>query len=272
VFEFGANWRRFLAVVDEHRINLAVLSLRSMLAVQDLRGRSFLDIGSGSGLFSLAASRLGARVHSFDYDPESVACALELRRRHSAGDEVWNIEPGSVLDDEYLSRLATFDVVYSWGVLHHTGDMMRALENAVQRVAPNGTLFVALYNDQGWISHYWLAVKRCYVQVPSLRWLLIALHAPYLVGLRWLVRLATGRLAVERGMSLWHDMRDWVGGYPFEVMRPDAMLAFLRERGFVLTAMKTCGGRHGCNEFIARRESPSTGPNGDAREMSVDET
>ena len=251
-FEFGANWRRFLRVVDPVRIERAVESLRTMLGVTDLRGRTFLDIGSGSGLFSLAALRLGAHVHSFDYDPRSVACAHELRRRYCNGGESWTIEQGSILDEDYVCRLGTYDIVYSWGVLHHTGHMMVALKNAARCVAGNGALFVAIYNDQGWTSRYWLAVKRCYVRVPPTRWPLIALHAPYLVGLRWLVRWATDRLAVERGMSLWHDMRDWVGGYPFEVMRPEAMLEFLRGQGFVLTAIKTCGGRHGCNEFVAR--------------------
>src|SRR3954453_10925637 len=135
-FEFGENWARFLAVVDESRIVEAERSLREMLGVERLDGRSFLDIGSGSGLFSLAAVRLGAeRVHSFDFDPSSVGCTLELRRRYGA-DADWAVEQGSALDTAYLARLGTFDVVYSWGVLHHTGDMWRALGNVARLVAP----------------------------------------------------------------------------------------------------------------------------------------
>ena len=151
-FEFGANGRRFLRIVDSKRIEIATQSICAMLGMTDLRGKSFLDIGSGSGLLSFAALRLEARVHSFDYDPQSVACALDLRSRYGDGGEPWTIEQESILDDEYLSRLGTFDIVYSWGVLHHTGHMMRALENAARRVATDGTLFVAIYNDQGWAS------------------------------------------------------------------------------------------------------------------------
>ncbi len=77
-FEFGANWNRFLAVLNDERIAQAEESLKRMLEVDNLQGKSFLDIGSGSGLFSLAARRLGARVYSFDYDPKSVACTREL--------------------------------------------------------------------------------------------------------------------------------------------------------------------------------------------------
>ena len=78
-FEFGSNWTRFLAVLNDGRIRMAEESLKRMLQVENLQGKAFLDIGSGS---SLSARRLGARVHSFDYDSESVACTAELKRRY----------------------------------------------------------------------------------------------------------------------------------------------------------------------------------------------
>jgi len=123
-FGFGRNWQQFLRVLDEERIREAEKSLGEMLQVGDLAGKSFLDIGSGSGLFSLAAMRLGAsRVHSLDYDPQSVSCALELKSRFFPAASHWTIERGDALDKNYLAGLGTFDVVYSWGVLHHTGNM-----------------------------------------------------------------------------------------------------------------------------------------------------
>ncbi|MCZ7622150.1 MAG: class I SAM-dependent methyltransferase [Candidatus Kuenenia sp.] len=133
-FEFGKNWRHFFACINEDRILEAKRSLKIMLNVEDLEGKSFLDIGSGSGLFSLAARRLGAHVHSFDYDPQSVACTHELKRRYFPNDSNWTIGEGSALDTNYLSSLGTFDVVYSWGVLHHTGAMWEALGNVASLV------------------------------------------------------------------------------------------------------------------------------------------
>jgi 2-polyprenyl-6-hydroxyphenyl methylase/3-demethylubiquinone-9 3-methyltransferase len=130
-FAFGENWSRFLTEIDDDRIRQAEQSLCDMLKVKSLQGKQFLDIGSGSGMFSLAARRLGATVHSFDYDPHSVACTNELKRRYFPDDPHWNVEQASALDEKYISGLGCFDVVYSWGVLHHTGQMYRAFINVI---------------------------------------------------------------------------------------------------------------------------------------------
>ena len=226
-----------------------------MLRLEHLNGARFLDVGSGSGLFSLAARRLGATVHSFDYDVHSVECTRELRSRYFPGDPQWVVEQGSVLDEGYVAALGQHDVVYAWGVLHHTGEMYKAFSLVAMRVAPNGRLFLAIYNDQGFISTYWHAVKRAYNGSTIGKILITAFHAPYLLGMRWLARALTGRLALPRGMSLWHDMIDWLGGYPFEVATPDAVIRFFRPLGFEVVELKTCGRRMGCNEFILHRQT-----------------
>ncbi|MEW5992962.1 MAG: class I SAM-dependent methyltransferase [Candidatus Zixiibacteriota bacterium] len=146
-FAFGANWSRFLGALSDERIRRAEKSLSDVLERERLDGMRFLDIGSGSGLFSLAARRLGASVHSFDFDPQSVACTSELRRRYFTDDSRWTIEQGSALDSSYLAGLGKFDVVYSWGVLHHTGNMWEAMDNLIPNVADDGLLYIALYND-----------------------------------------------------------------------------------------------------------------------------
>lgn len=266
-FEFGANWQRFLDVLTEERIAMAESSLRSMLNSADLRGKRFLDIGSGSGLFSLAARRLGAMVHSFDYDPQSVACTEELKRRYFPSDSNWVIERASVLDDGYLDNLGEWDVVYSWGVLHHTGAMWQALENVIPRVGERGMLFIAIYNFQPVASQVWLRVKKTYNALPKgLRWSVLLPSLIRLWGPRTVFDLLRGRPFYTwrhyaehsmRGMSAWRDVIDWVGGYPFEVARPEEIFCFYRDRGFVLRQLTTCGGGLGCNQFVFERASAS---------------
>jgi 2-polyprenyl-6-hydroxyphenyl methylase/3-demethylubiquinone-9 3-methyltransferase len=213
-FGFGKNWANFLNTVGEQEIEAAKKSLLEMLDLSDLKGRKFLDVGSGSGLFSLGARLLGANVISFDYDPQCVSCTDALRETFFGSNKSWRVEQGSVLDKTYVSSLGQFDIVYSWGVLHHTGDMWSAMGNVVSCVAPGGALFIAIYNDQGWISKYWKMVKKAYNAVPALRPVLIIIHFPYLFVARFLARLLTGRLGVGRGMNPWHDMLDWIGGFP----------------------------------------------------------
>ena len=261
-FEFGENWSRFLTHLNEDRIATAVLSVQELLGVTRMDGIRFLDAGCGSGLFSLAARRLGATVHSFDYDPRSVACTLELRRRYFQDDPEWTVEEASVLDPAYLARLGRFDIVYSWGVLHHTGHMWDALENISRMPADGGRLTIAIYNDQGGTSRRWTRVKRMFVKgSPPVRWLL-------LVGstivcwwrdivhdlIRFRLTMPTWRnYGRERGMSAWHDLVDWVGGYPFEVAKPEEIFEFFRTRGYQLVKLKTCAGGKGCNEFVFTR-------------------
>lgn len=260
-FEFGKNWSRFLDVLDEHRISLAVESLREMLDADSLVGQRFLDVGSGSGLFSLAASRLGADVHSFDYDPDSVACTSELRRRY-APDARWVVQHGSVLDRAYLAGLGEFDVVYSWGVLHHTGAMWTAIDNVLALVKPRGKLFIALYNDQGAWSRRWAAIKRFYCSGPIGRALVTAVFIPFWVGRDLAADIVWRRNPLSRyrsyrgsrGMSITHDWTDWLGGYPFEAAKPEAVFDYLKHHGFRLEKLKTAGGSVGCNEFVAVRD------------------
>ena len=262
-FKFGDNWTRFLSKLDDERIEEAKSSLKRMLNVESLAGKTFLDVGSGSGLFSLAAKKLGARVHSFDYDPQSFACTKELKRRYFPEDNSWIVEEGSVLDADYLAGLGQFDIVYSWGVLHHTGQMWQALSNVAPLVTKGGELFIALYNDQGGASRRWKLVKRVYCSGWVGRIMMKFLFYPYFALGRFVADVLKRRnpftsyseYKKNRGMSVIHDWVDWLGGYPFEVSKPEEIFEMYRAKGFNLEKLKTCAGGLGCNEYIFTRSA-----------------
>ena len=264
-FGFGANWANFLKVINKDRIEESERALKMMLGVETLVGKTFLDIGSGSGLSSLSARRLGARVFSFDYDHQSVNCTAELRRRFFPDDDNWQVEQGSALDCRYLEQLGQFDVVYSWGVLHHTGAMWLGIENAVARVAPGGKFFLAIYNDQGVKSHLWWLIKWLYNKLP---WPLNKLYGYSLGGfvnflniLRYTILLKP-MVAIrplvsrgaKRGMSLSHDLLDWVGGFPFEFASYEVLEKYFAARGFQLVSGKKANSL-GCHEQVFWRAS-----------------
>jgi 2-polyprenyl-3-methyl-5-hydroxy-6-metoxy-1,4-benzoquinol methylase len=266
-FEFGKNWSSFARNVDERHVVEAQRSLERLLGVSSLTGKRFLDIGCGSGLFTVAASRMGAHVVSFDFDPRSVATTQRLAERFKT--PVQSVCRGDVLDDGFLAKLKQYDVVYAWGVLHHTGRMWDAIENAAGLVAPGGVLAIAIYNDQGRISKAWRAVKRAYVALPRpMRPLLVTgIVVPYeaILLFRDVFRLrpqdSMARWTAyksKRGMSRIHDHVDWIGGYPFEVATPERITSFVELLGLSHQRTIRNRGRRN-NEFVFRRPAESLG-------------
>jgi 2-polyprenyl-6-hydroxyphenyl methylase/3-demethylubiquinone-9 3-methyltransferase len=262
-FNFGANWRTFLDGLDEGRLQIAIDSLLEFLESRDLKGRTFVDVGCGSGLFSYAAFHAGAeRIVSFDLDPECVRCCEELRRRAGLPDH-WTVMKGSALDREFLSGLGKFDVVYSWGVLHHTGRMWEAIENCADLAAPRGVYYLALYNKiltrTGTVSpihKFWTRAKLFYNAHP---WIAAVIIEP--AAMTAYLAMVAARLEnplrhvreyrSHRGMSWFTDARDWLGGYPYEYATVEEVFKFMRRTrsNFVLTNLKVTSGR-GLNWYL----------------------
>jgi 2-polyprenyl-6-hydroxyphenyl methylase/3-demethylubiquinone-9 3-methyltransferase len=203
---------------------------------------------------------LGATVFSFDYDIDSVNCTRYLQETFGNGNN-WSVEKGSVLDKKFLKKFSHIDIVYSWGVLHHTGHMIEAFENVSSLVRnPGGILFISIYNDQGLPSRVWKKIKKRYVSSNFIiRFFLVSFSLPFLWGPRVILDFIKFGNPLKtlisygknnRGMSAWHDLIDWVGGFPFEVAKPEEVFDFFKTKGFQLEKLKTSQGRLGCNEFI----------------------
>ena len=255
-FAFGENWNSFLAELDDSRIAEAEKSLQWLVGRERFEGMSFIDIGSGSGLSSLAA-----HVFSFDDDPRSVECAATLRDRFFPEDPDWSVERGSILDRVYLSNLDRFDIVYSWGVLHHTGAMHEAIANASRLVAPGGIYVIALYRKTR-LCWLWGLEKRWYYRAsPRAQSVVRGLYR----GLMRVAFAVSGRnfndyasnYRGNRGMDLAHDVHDWLGGYPYESIGPADVAKELTQLGFehVRSKVRYSLGLFGsgCDEYVYRR-------------------
>lgn len=250
-FAFGKNWETYSQHIDDERIQNAREALIEL--VGDLTGRTFLDVGCGSGIHSLAALQAGSSsVTSFDFDVEAVRTTQTLRSR-LAPDSNWEIYQADIL----VPPEGAWDVVYAWGSLHHTGNMWQACENASGLVAPGGTLAISIYNDQGWVSRFWWLVKRAYVSAPLLRLPLLLLAFALTWGLTLARECLAGRNPVrkwraygDRGMAAWTDLVDWTGGYPFEYASRDDVIQFFERRRMRLQRVKSVGTGLGCNEFV----------------------
>lgn len=269
-FRFGRNWQRYLhSYLDPERERIAAESLHDL--VGDVRNKTFVDIGCGSGLFSLCAYRDGAKqVLSFDVDSDSVAATRTLHERMGSP-ENWRVLHGSVLDSDFVASIGPADVVYSWGVLHHTGDMYKAIGNAASVTAPGGTFVIAIYNrvTGRWLdSERWRRIKRAYNRAPRLG----QRAMEFVYALYWLAGCAKNRTnplrimreyRQSRGMALWTDMVDWLGGYPYEFATPEEIVTFC-ERSCHMRPRKVnrlSPVDSGNNEFVFERVDSAVGSN-----------
>lgn len=255
MFRFGENWASFSKNIDELRIEQAMQSLKKLFGENGLANKSFLDIGCGSGLFSIAAARLGARpVVGLDADPVSVAVSQNNAGKWLRTPSSISFHRLSVLDADQMNTLDFFDVVYSWGVLHHTGNMKQALRNAGQRVAPGGRLMIAIYNKH-WSSFLWKGIKWLYNRVGE--WgqkVLIWLLTPVIFLAKWLVTFKNP-LKMKRGMEFMHNVVDWVGGYPYEYASIAEVTTALQNLGFDMLTVLPSAVPTGCNEFVCRKRT-----------------
>lgn len=262
-FEFGENWREYAKTIDKNRIDAAVMGVKKLFP-EGLSGQTFLDIGCGSGLHSLAALMLGASsVVSIDIDENSVDTTRQLLARFAPHSD-WTTKTASVFEAS-PENLGTFDVVYSWGVLHHTGDMWRAIDNASKLVRSGGLFCIAIYATTP-ADGFWKAEKRLYSQSPrAIQWCIRQTYMSAFVAAKAIIQRKNPVSYIMgyskvRGMNFSHDVHDWLGGYPYETATADELIrrvykaGFQEVRTFRLPPSRGMFGS-GCQEFVFRNSS-----------------
>lgn len=237
-FSFGKNWQNLLKTVNEDDFKRSLSDLdRWFKGRIDLKSKNIIDIGSGSGMHSLMLNTYEPqKLFSFDYDVNSVNATKSLWEK--AGKPAnWIVEHGSILDKKYINKLGVFDLVYSWGVLHHTGSMWEAISNAIELVKPKGHFLISIYQGVDTYEKD-LAIKRKYNAANSLgkRWIEWSEYIFPLMKkrIKWRENPFTWNTKYGRGMNVYHDIVDWLGGLPYEVASEDQMKDFFARKGFIL--------------------------------------
>lgn len=250
-FNFGINWQEYSAqALDQTRIKQAVQDLNELVGKENLEGKSFFDIGCGSGIHSLAAAQLGAEpIVAMDISSESIQSAQHNQARFLPESQI-DFQLDSLLT---MKSTATYDVVYSWGVLHHTGNMKQAIKQAAKRVKPKGLLVMAIYNRH-WSSPLWWQIKRLYNLSP--RWLqklMIIQFAGVIAAAKFLVTGKNPFTKKRRGMTFYYDVIDWLGGFPYQYASKQEVVGQLDDLGFRLEKFVPASVPTGCHEYVFKK-------------------
>lgn len=255
MFSFGKNWYAYCQkALTSKRIHQFRYDFDGLFKEIDLKGKRFIDIGFGQGLALVFAAKKGARAVGIDIDPENIK-ALEMTRHKTGLLQTPKTDMVSILDDDYVERFCGYyDIVHSWGVLHHTGNMAKAIENACLLVSPRGYFICSIYNRH-WSSPVWKKIKWLYNQSPlALQKLLISFFYPLIFLAKWMVTRKNPNQK-ERGMDFFYDVIDWVGGYPYEYAAKNEIIDFVSPKEFKCLRTSPPEVPTGCNEFIFQKEN-----------------
>ncbi len=252
-FNFGKNWNNYSSKIDQSKLNDAIISLEKLLPSEiDFSKKKFLDIGCGSGIHAISAKKLGFKsVLCTDYDIDSVNTSRRNIDKFKSKIKV-------IQDDILKTNIQeNFDIVYSWGVLHHTGNMKKAINNTKKLVMPKGYLIIAIYRKT-YFCPLWTNIKYFYCRTNNFNKFILEKLFYSILIIRHIVSLNFSIFEKnERGMNLYNDSVDWLGGYPYESATIEEILDIVGEDFNLINSFNTKPGYGifgtGCAEYIFRK-------------------
>jgi len=256
-FSFGKNWQNFNKNITNKNINNSIKYFKNFTKFVNLKNKTFIDVGCGSGINSLLAIKLNAKkVLSIDIDENSVSACKLLRKKYKISNKNWIIKQVSILDTSKIKKLGKFDFIYSWGVLHHTGDMNKAFDNLFLLAKKKSYIYVSIYNKY-LTSNTWKIIKYFYASSNNfIKKIMEKIYITiYYIGLnlnKYSIKEYKKSFVLKRGMSFRHDIIDWLGGYPYEYLSFEDLSAIFFKKGYSILSFKKSNGV-GCNEIFVKR-------------------
>jgi 2-polyprenyl-6-hydroxyphenyl methylase/3-demethylubiquinone-9 3-methyltransferase len=263
-FRFGKNWKTFNLKSDLSHIEHSQKSLDALIGKDVICNKTVLDIGCGSGIHALSFLRAGAKyIKCIDLDPDAVETTVSRLEEYNP--DKWNAQIANILDVKSNSH-EFFDIVFSWGVLHHSGNLMMAIKNSADFCKDGSLLILAIYRRTS-LCTFWKIEKKIYNIVPSVfRRIIDLTFACVFLFAKWTQgnspRAFVKNYRMQRGMDFMTDIRDWLGGYPYESASPATIHNFLTVRGFNLIKSNIRDQQFGflgsgCNEYIYELQKES---------------
>lgn len=257
-FNFGENWENFSKnQLSSTKIQEAKKDFVKFFQNESIKNQTFIDIGFGQGMSLLIANTLGAITVGNDINPLSEK-VLEFNKSYFSDIKEISIPIiiGSILKESTLNAIRQineqYDIVHSWGVLHHTGEMWEAINNSSELVNKNGKFIIAIYNKH-WSSPLWHTIKKTYNYSPKfIKKLIISIFYFIILIAKFSVTFKNP-FKKERGMSFYYDVIDWVGGYPYEYANKEEIQTYIENLGFQLIYYNKAQVPTGCNEYVFKK-------------------
>ncbi len=218
---------------------------------EEVKGKTVLDAGCGTGVFSIIFARNGAaKVTGIDISPGSLGTARGLKEKFGLANAEFQQQ-----DMLHLSfRDASFDIVWAWGTVHHTTDPLGAITELIRVLKPGGSLFLAIYKQTSvtWIHEI---IRKTMIRTPRWSWNVLAKAGAFM--LTPVVFLFKRRQKSRKGEKLSELILDWYFVPIRHYYTPEEIRVFLERKKFRIEKYLAHSGRfNSSSNFIYKARKP----------------
>jgi ubiquinone/menaquinone biosynthesis C-methylase UbiE len=219
---------------------------------EEVKGKSVLDAGCGTGIFSIIFATNGAgRVTGIDISEGSLQTARGLKKK-------FNLENADFQKQDMLALPfsdESFDIVWAWGTVHHTTDPFRAITELLRILKPSGSILLAVYKRTR-LTFLHEIIRKTLLRAPRKTWKGLARVMAFFLSP--VIFLFKKREKSRRGEKLEELIIDWYFVPIRHYYKPEEIRGFLEERGLVIEKYLPASGRFdSTSNFIFKaRKSP----------------